>query len=85
MRPTSRKIINWNLVKDTYSSWDDKTQQLNPVVGAVIAIAVGVATYGVRATAASIGGMASNATIAAGASAGAASTASVAAQAGFAF
>ncbi|HCR3470629.1 TPA: DUF637 domain-containing protein, partial [Proteus mirabilis] len=75
--------INWNLVKDTYSSWDDKTQQLNPVVGAVIAIAVGVATYG-TATAASIGGMASNATIAAGASAGVASTASVAAQAGFA-
>lgn len=74
--------INWNLVKDTYSSWDDKTQQLNPVVGAVIAIAVGVATYG-TATAASIGGMASNATIA-GASAGVASTASVAAQAGFA-
>ncbi|HID9460754.1 TPA: DUF637 domain-containing protein [Proteus mirabilis] len=75
--------INWNLVKDTYSSWDDKTQQLNPVVGAVIAIAVGVATYG-TATAASIGGMASNATIAAGASAGVASTASVVAQAGFA-
>ncbi|MBI6279780.1 DUF637 domain-containing protein, partial [Proteus mirabilis] len=75
--------INWNLVKDTYSSWDDKTQQLNPVVGAVIAIAVGVATYG-TATAASIGGMASNATIAAGASAGVASTVSVAAQAGFA-
>ena len=75
--------INWNLVKDTYSSWDDKTQQLNPVVGAVVAIAVGVATYG-TATAASIRGMASNATIAAGASAGVASTASVAAQAGFA-
>ncbi|WP_454209218.1 DUF637 domain-containing protein [Proteus sp. Marseille-Q3619] len=75
--------INWNLVKDTYSSWDDKTQQLNPVVGAVIAIAVGVATYG-TATAATIGGMASEATIAAGASASVASTASVAAQAGFA-
>ncbi|MDO5404611.1 MAG: DUF637 domain-containing protein [Proteus sp. (in: enterobacteria)] len=75
--------INWNLVKDTYSSWDDKTQQLNPVVGAVIAIAVGVATYG-TSTAATIGGMASKATIAAGASASVASTASVAAQAGFA-
>lgn len=75
--------INWNLVKDTYSNWDDKTQQLNPVVGAVIAIAVGVATYG-TATAATIGGMASEATIAAGASASVASTASVAAQAGFA-
>ncbi|WP_235409951.1 DUF637 domain-containing protein [Proteus terrae] len=75
--------INWNLVKDTYSNWDDKTQQLNPVVGAVIAIAVGVATYG-TATAATIGGMASKATIAAGASASVASTASVAAQAGFA-
>ncbi|QNH66675.1 DUF637 domain-containing protein [Proteus vulgaris] len=75
--------INWNLVKDTYTSWDDKTQQLNPVVGAVIAIAVGVATYG-TATAATIGGMASKATIAAGASASVASTASVAAQAGFA-
>ncbi|MBG6028677.1 DUF637 domain-containing protein [Proteus mirabilis] len=75
--------INWNLVKDTYSSWNDKTQQLNPVVGAVIAIAVGVATYG-TATAATIGGMASEATIAAGASASVASTASVAAQAGFA-
>lgn len=75
--------INWNLVKDTYSNWDDKTQQLNPVVGAVIAIAVGVATYG-TATAATIGGMASEATIAVGASASVASTASVAAQAGFA-
>ncbi|MBG3079360.1 DUF637 domain-containing protein [Proteus mirabilis] len=77
------KNVNWNLVKDTYSSWDDKTQQLNPVIGAVIAIAVGVATYG-TATAATIGGMASEATIAAGASASVASTASVAAQAGFA-
>ncbi|QHP75743.1 filamentous hemagglutinin N-terminal domain-containing protein [Proteus vulgaris] len=75
--------VNWNLVKDTYSDWDDKTKQLNPVVGAVIAIAVGVATYG-TATAATIGGMASKATIAAGASASVASTASVAAQAGFA-
>lgn len=75
--------VNWNLVKDTYSDWDDETKQLNPVVGAVIAIAVGVATYG-TATAATIGGMASKATIAAGASASVASTASVAAQAGFA-
>lgn len=75
--------VNWNLVKDTYSDWDDKTKQLNPVVGAVIAIAVGVATYG-TATASTIGGMASKATISAGASASVASTASVAAQAGFA-
>ncbi|WP_232799185.1 DUF637 domain-containing protein [Proteus vulgaris] len=75
--------VNWNLVKDTYSDWDDKTKQLNPVVGAIIAIAVGVATYG-TATAATVGGMASKATIAAGASASVASTASVAAQAGFA-
>ena len=75
--------INWSLVKDAYAHWDDKTQQLNPVVGAVIAIAVGVATYG-TATAATVGGMASKATIAAGASASVASTASVAAQAGFA-
>ncbi|MEQ4923428.1 DUF637 domain-containing protein, partial [Proteus hauseri] len=75
--------VNWNLVKETYASWDEKSQQLNPVVGAIIAIAVGVATYG-TSTAATIGGMASKAATAAGASASIASTASVAAQAGFA-
>ena len=75
--------VNWALVKDTYASWDDTTEQLNPVVGAIIAIAVAVATYG-TAAAATIGGLASSAATTAGASASMAATASVAAQAGFA-
>ncbi|WP_415885987.1 hemagglutinin repeat-containing protein [Providencia rettgeri] len=42
----NNKNINWAVVKDAYSQWDIKTESLNPVVGAVIAIAVAAATYG---------------------------------------
>ncbi|OCA56105.1 Hemolysin precursor [Photorhabdus namnaonensis] len=38
--------VQWNQVKDAYSSWDKKSESLNPVVGAVIAIAVAAVTAG---------------------------------------
>ncbi|HHD7738582.1 TPA: DUF637 domain-containing protein [Providencia rettgeri] len=79
----NNKNINWAVVKDAYSQWDIKTESLNPVVGAVIAIAVAAATYG-TSTAASVGGLASSTTTSMGASATTASMASAAAQAGFA-
>ncbi|MDX7988700.1 filamentous hemagglutinin N-terminal domain-containing protein [Xenorhabdus sp. 12] len=41
-----RNDIQWNLVKDAYTSWDKKSEQLNPVAGAVIAIAVAAVTSG---------------------------------------
>ncbi|WP_434523946.1 DUF637 domain-containing protein [Photorhabdus asymbiotica] len=41
-----RQDVQWNLVKDAYDSWDYKSQQLNPVVSAVIAIAAAAATAG---------------------------------------
>lgn len=78
----NNKNINWAVVKDAYSQWDIKTESLNPVVGAVIAIAVAAATYG-TSTAASIGGLASSTATKIGASATTASMASAAAQAGF--
>ena len=83
LKELQHENINWNLVKDTYASWDDTQEQLNPVVGAVIAIAVAVATYG-TSIAASVGGMASSTVTAAGASASVASSTAIAAQAGFA-
>ena len=79
----NNKNVNWAVVKDAYSQWDIKTESLNPVVGAVIAIAVAAATYG-TSTAASIGGLASSTATTMGASATTASMASAAAQAGFA-
>ncbi|MGW1371917.1 DUF637 domain-containing protein, partial [Providencia hangzhouensis] len=79
----NNKNVNWAVVKDAYSQWDVKTESLNPVVGAVIAIAVAAATYG-TSTAASIGGLASSTATTMGASATTASMASAAAQAGFA-
>ncbi|ENU1229265.1 DUF637 domain-containing protein [Providencia rettgeri] len=79
----NNKNINWAVVKDAYSQWDIKTESLNPVVGAVIAIAVAAATYG-TSTAASVGGLASSTATSMGASATTASMASAAAQAGFA-
>ncbi|GAA5111375.1 contact-dependent inhibition toxin CdiA [Orbus sasakiae] len=39
--------VEWSKVQDAYSSWDYETQSLNPVVAAVIAIAVAIATSGV--------------------------------------
>ncbi|PHM46476.1 ShlA/HecA/FhaA exofamily protein [Xenorhabdus mauleonii] len=41
-----RDDVQWNLVKDAYISWDKKSEQLNPVAGAVIAIAVAAVTSG---------------------------------------
>ncbi|MBS9422400.1 filamentous hemagglutinin N-terminal domain-containing protein [Photorhabdus caribbeanensis] len=42
----NRNDVQWNQVKDAYSSWDKKSESLNPVVGAVIAIAVAAVTAG---------------------------------------
>ncbi|MBI6548647.1 DUF637 domain-containing protein [Xenorhabdus lircayensis] len=42
----NRNDVQWHVVKDAYSSWDKKNQSLNPVVGAVIAIAVAAVTAG---------------------------------------
>ncbi|USR65793.1 DUF637 domain-containing protein [Providencia stuartii] len=79
----NNKNVNWVVVKDAYSQWNKKSERLNPVVGAVIAIAAAAATYG-TSTAASIGGLASSTVTTMGASATTASVASAAAQAGFA-
>ncbi|PHM26635.1 DUF637 domain-containing protein [Xenorhabdus ehlersii] len=43
---SNRNDVQWSMVKDAYSSWDKKNQSLNPVVGAVIAIAVAAVTAG---------------------------------------
>ncbi len=53
------KDIQWNLVKDAYDSWDHKSQHLNPVVSAVIAIAAAAATAG-SSLAASVASYAGN-------------------------
>ncbi|RLM26744.1 hypothetical protein BIY29_05255 [Brenneria alni] len=42
----TRDDVQWRAVQDAYSSWDQKSQSLNPVVGAVIAIAVAAVTAG---------------------------------------
>ncbi|RLM21623.1 two-partner secretion domain-containing protein [Brenneria goodwinii] len=42
----ARKDVQWNAVQDAYSNWNQKSQSLNPVVGAVIAIAVAAVTAG---------------------------------------
>ncbi|MEH2922306.1 DUF637 domain-containing protein [Samsonia erythrinae] len=42
----NRKDVQWNTVQDAYSTWNHTTQSLNPVVGAVIAIAVAAVTAG---------------------------------------
>lgn len=42
----SRTDVQWNTVQDAYSTWNHTTQSLNPVVGAVIAIAVAAVTAG---------------------------------------
>ncbi|WP_350307569.1 DUF637 domain-containing protein, partial [Photorhabdus viridis] len=53
-----RQDVQWNLVKDAYDRWDYKSQHLNPVVSAVIAIAVAAATVGSMAYGATASGMA---------------------------
>ncbi|ACT11127.1 MULTISPECIES: DUF637 domain-containing protein [Pectobacterium] len=42
----ARPDVQWNAVQDAYSTWNHTTQSLNPVVGAVIAIAVAAVTAG---------------------------------------
>ncbi|MEL7629983.1 DUF637 domain-containing protein [Pectobacterium aroidearum] len=42
----TRPDVQWNAVQDAYSTWNHTTQSLNPVVGAVIAIAVAAVTAG---------------------------------------
>ncbi|MBS9422656.1 DUF637 domain-containing protein [Photorhabdus caribbeanensis] len=70
-----RKDVQWNLVKDAYDSWDYKSQHLNPVVSAVIAIAVAAATAGAGLTVSVAGSAASTAGSAATAAGATASTA----------
>ncbi|HGH0371199.1 TPA: contact-dependent inhibition toxin CdiA [Yersinia enterocolitica] len=41
-----RDDVQWQKVMDAYHSWDHKNEQLNPVVAAVIAIAIAAATAG---------------------------------------
>ncbi|VUS21858.1 16S rRNA endonuclease CdiA [Klebsiella spallanzanii] len=42
----TRSDVQWNTVKNAYDSWNYKSQSLNPVVAAVIAVAVAAATAG---------------------------------------
>lgn len=55
----SKENVNWNRVKDTYTSWYDETSNLNPVFGAIIAVTAAVVTYG-SSLAATAGGMAAS-------------------------
>ncbi|WP_264627236.1 DUF637 domain-containing protein [Candidatus Symbiopectobacterium sp. NZEC135] len=87
----SKENVNWNRVKDSYTDWNHKTSHLNPVVGAIIAVAAAVVTYG-STLATTVGGMAASSAGSAAASAGASAstaamasaTAGAAAQAGLA-
>ncbi|MCT8343782.1 DUF637 domain-containing protein [Photorhabdus kleinii] len=72
---SERKDVQWNLVKDAYDSWNYKSQHLNPVVSAVIAIAVAAATAGAGLTVSVAGSAASTAGSAATAAGATASTA----------
>ncbi|MGV8003531.1 DUF637 domain-containing protein [Photorhabdus temperata subsp. temperata] len=72
-----RQDVQWNLVKDAYDRWDYKSQHLNPVVSAVIAIAVATVTAGAGITASVAGsaaGTAGSAATTAGATASTAAT-----------
>nr|WP_323840167.1 DUF637 domain-containing protein [Photorhabdus sp. CRI-LC] len=74
---SQRQDVNWNEVQDAYENWDHKSQHLNPVVSAVIAITVAVVTAGAGVTVAAANGAAgaaSGAATAAGASAATAAT-----------
>ncbi|WP_425516847.1 DUF637 domain-containing protein [Photorhabdus caribbeanensis] len=78
---SQRQDVNWNEVQDAYENWDHKSQHLNPVVSAVIAISVAVVTAGAGVTVAAASGAAgaaSGAATAAGASAATAATVSTA-------
>ncbi|MGV7964013.1 hypothetical protein QPK13_24025, partial [Photorhabdus tasmaniensis] len=74
---SERQDVQWSLVNDAYDSWDYKSQHLNPVVSAVIAIAVATVTAGAGITASVAGsaaGTAGSAATAAGATASTAAT-----------
>ncbi|WP_350305521.1 DUF637 domain-containing protein, partial [Photorhabdus viridis] len=74
---SERQDVQWNLVKDAYDRWDYKSQHLNPVVSAVIAIAVAAVTAGAGITASVAGsaaGAAGSAATAAGATVSTAAT-----------
>ncbi|MBC8954462.1 DUF637 domain-containing protein [Xenorhabdus sp. PB62.4] len=74
-----RQDVHWNEVQDAYDNWDYKSQALNPVAAAVIAIAVAVVTAGAGVTIAAANaaaGTAGSAATAAGASAATAATVS---------
>uniref|UniRef100_UPI0036DF32FC DUF637 domain-containing protein n=1 Tax=Photorhabdus sp. RM322S TaxID=3342825 RepID=UPI0036DF32FC len=74
-----RQDVQWNLVKEAYDRWDYKSQHLNPVVSAVIAIAVATVTAGAGITASVAGsaaGTAGSAATAAGVTASTAATVS---------
>ncbi|PQQ31922.1 hemagglutinin [Photorhabdus luminescens] len=78
---SKRQDVNWNEVQDAYENWDHKSQHLNPVVSAVIAISVAVVTAGAGVTVAAANGAAgaaSGAATTAGASAATATTVSTA-------
>ncbi|WP_240042251.1 DUF637 domain-containing protein [Photorhabdus khanii] len=78
---SQRQDVNWNEVQDAYENWDHKSQHLNPVVSAVIAISVAVVTAGAGVTVAAANGAAgaaSGAATAAGASTATAATVSTA-------
>lgn len=87
----NKENVNWNLVKDSYTDWNHKTSHLNPIVGAIIAVAAAAVTYG-SSLAVTTGGMAAtsagSAAVSVGASASTAAmvsaTAGAAAQAGLA-
>ncbi|WP_135678981.1 DUF637 domain-containing protein [Arsenophonus nasoniae] len=78
----NNKNVNWRVVKEAYSQWDKKSEHLNPVVSAVITIAVAAATYG-TAAAANIGGLVSSAVTSAGGFPTTAAILSASAQSGF--
>lgn len=68
----TRSDVQWNTVKDAYDSWSYKSQSLNPVVAAVIAIAAASVTAGTGLAA-----MAGNAAITATGVTGSTATAAV--------
>lgn len=68
----TRSDVQWNTVKDAYDSWNYKSQSLNPVVAAVIAIAAASVTAGTGLAA-----MAGNAAITATGVTGSTATAAV--------
>jgi len=69
-----RNDVTWNAVQEAHRSWDYSSQNLNPAAGAVIAIAVSIATA--NPAAAIAGNITSNATMAAALKAGMMSLAS---------